>query len=221
LATSGHYPEGQTPSSDEVVSTLSQVIAELERAGIVYALMGGVGSATLARPRVTDDIDLFVQPEDARPVLAVLAEAGFETQEHDPHWLFKAWRHGVLVDIVFRSAGDIFFDEQMQARTTLGTYKGQEGQVLSAEDLLVIKAVVAAEYSPHHWYDALAIVARCDLDWDYLVTRARQAGPRRVLSLLLYAESNDLAVPADAIELLYESVHPAPRKPAPDRTGRS
>jgi Uncharacterised nucleotidyltransferase len=207
-ATSAHYPQGQAPTTEAVVSTLTAVIAQLEAAGIPYALMGGVGSATLARPRVTDDIDLFVQPEDARPVLDVLGAAGFETQEYDHHWLFKAWKQGVLVDVVFRSAGDIFFDEEMQRRTTKGVYKGQEALVLSAEDLLVIKAVVAAEYSPHHWYDALAILARCDLDWPYLVTRARQAGPRRVLSLLLYAESNDLAVPAEAIELLYKSVHP-------------
>jgi hypothetical protein len=41
------------------------------------------------------------------------------------------------------------------------------------------------------------------------VRRARQAGPRRVLSLLLYAESNDLAVPAEAIESLFAAVHPA------------
>jgi len=39
------------------------------------------------------------------------------------------------------------------------------------------------------------------------VERARSAGPRRLLSLLLYAESNDLAVPTRVIELLFGTVH--------------
>ena len=73
----------------------------------------------------------------------------------------------------------------------------------------IAQAVATTEDGSHHWYDALAVIARCPLDWEYLIRRARQAGPRRVLSLLLYAESNDLAVPAEVIENLFEVVHPA------------
>ena len=46
-----------------------------------------------------------------------------------------------------------------------------------------------------------------DLDWEYLTARAVHHGPRRVLSLLLYAESNDLAVPNDTVKALFEAVH--------------
>ena len=86
--------------------------------------------------------------------------------------------------------------------------------MISPEDLLVIKAVATAEHGSHHWYDALGIIARNPIDWDYLVERARQAGPRRVLSLLLYAESNDMAVPAEAVERLFTIVHPRSREAA-------
>jgi hypothetical protein len=41
------------------------------------------------------------------------------------------------------------------------------------------------------------------------VERARSAGPRRLLSLLLYAESNDLPVPTRVIESLFDTVHGA------------
>ena len=51
-------------------------------------------------------------------------------------------------------------------------------------------------------YDALGILGRTPIDWDYLVHRAR-LGPRRVLSLLFYATSKDLAVPESAIRELY------------------
>jgi hypothetical protein len=59
---------------------------------------------------------------------------------------------------------------------------------------------------PRHWHDALAIISRCDLDWEYVVRRARRPGARRVLSLMLYAQSNDLVVPAGPIRALFETI---------------
>jgi hypothetical protein len=87
-------------------------------------------------------------------------------------------------------------------------FKGARLRMIPPEDPLVIKAVASAEHSPHHWYDALAIIARQELDWGYVVRRARSAGPRRVLSLLLYAESTDLAVPVTAIRDLLDQLYP-------------
>jgi hypothetical protein len=77
--------------------------------------------------------------------------------------------------------------------------------VIAAEDLAVIKALVHKEHSPRHWFDALALLRRDDLDWDYLVRRAVQHGPLRVLSLLYYARSNDQVVPDRAISGLLEA----------------
>jgi hypothetical protein len=51
------------------------------------------------------------------------------------------------------------------------------------------------------------VISQGDLDWEYLVRRACRAGPRRVLSLLLYAESNDLFVPRGAVVSLDAAVH--------------
>src|ERR671919_516068 len=51
------------------------------------------------------------------------------------------------------------------------------------------------------------LAAACELDWDYIVDRARSSGPRWLLSLLLYAESNDLAVPSWVVESLFATVH--------------
>ena len=51
---------------------------------------------------------------------------------------------------------------------------------------------------------ALAVIASTDLDWDYLVQRARHS-PGRVASLLLFARSVDLVVPARVIATLVDS----------------
>jgi predicted nucleotidyltransferase len=210
-----HYPNDWKPEEVDVLAALRDLVAALEGEDISYVLMGGVGAVTVARPRITDDLDIFVVPEDARRVLEVLGSAGFATEITDPTWLFKAFKYGVLVDVIFRSAGDVYLDRQMLERAKVRDFKGVPVPVIAPEDLLVIKAVAAKENSPHHWYDALAIVARGRLDWDYLTSRALASGPRRVLSLLLYAESNDMAVPASVIRNLVDEIYPAQPPPPP------
>jgi predicted nucleotidyltransferase len=190
-----------------VTTVLGAAVTALDDAAVPHVLMGGLVVARYARPRATDDIDLFVRPEHARRALDVLAAAGFEVEEVDPMWLFKAFKDGVLVDVIFRSSGEIYLDDDMLAHGVRDEVRGTSTVLISPEDLLVVKAVATAEHGPHHWYDALAIIARTPLDWGYVLQRARQAGPRRVLSLLLYAESNDLAVPAEVIEELHATIH--------------
>lgn len=204
-----HYPEGQEPSDEQIQRTLAEAMAGLRRADVPFVLIGGMSTAAFARPRVTDDVDVFVRPDDAHRALEALAAAGFRTEETNPHWIYKAFKHGVLVDVIFRSTGDLYLDDEMLGRTEEHEHRGVRVPLVAPEDLLVIKAVAADEENPHHWHDALSVIARCDLDWAYLIRRARQAGPRRVLSLLLYAESIDQAVPAEVIEALFEVVHPA------------
>jgi predicted nucleotidyltransferase len=203
-----HYPEGEEPTDEDLQATFADTVEALAAAEVPYLLIGGLSASAFARPRITDDIDVFVRPDMARKVLQALAAAGFETEETDDRWLFKAFKRGVLVDVIFRSSGDVYLDDEMLERADMQEHWGVTAPLVSPEDLLVIKAVATTEHGSHHWYDALAVIARCPLDWAYLMRRARQAGPRRVLSLLLYAESNDLAVPAEVIEALFEVVHP-------------
>lgn len=207
LSTSNHYPPDEQPSHEAVTAVLADAVGALDDAEVPYVVMGGLVVARYARPRATDDIDIFVRPEHAHQALDVLDAAGFAVDEADPMWLFKAHKDGVLVDVIFRSSGEIYLDDDMIAHGVRDEIRGTTAILISPEDLLVIKAVATAEHGPHHWYDALAIIARTPLDWDYVVQRARQAGPRRVLSLLLYAESNDMAVPADVVEQLHGTVH--------------
>ena len=151
---------------------------------------------------------MFVRPGDVPRVRTALEAAGFDVMEHDPAWLVKAWKRGVLVDVIFRSSGDIYLDDEMLRRRWTAEYKGVVTPLVAPEDLLVIKALTAAESNPQHWYDAMAIISRCELDWEYLLLRAHQTGPRRILSLLLFAESSDLLVPSNAVQALFEAVHP-------------
>ena len=178
----------------------------LEQAGVEYALMGGIASTGLGRPRWTHDIDVFVRPTGADAALDALAKTGFDTERTDSSWLFKGFKHGVLVDVIFYSAGGFYLDDEMIARSVERQFMSHRVRLIAPEDLLVIKAAVHDERGPRHWHDALGVIGVNDLDWDYLLRRARQA-PRRVLSLLVYAHSLDIAVPNQVVRELFRSIY--------------
>ncbi|MDQ4068807.1 MAG: nucleotidyltransferase family protein [Actinomycetota bacterium] len=202
----GPPPEGREVDEGRFLAVLRDAIGALEDKDIPYLLMGGLSSATFGRPRGTNDIDVFVRPESARLTLEALASAGFTTEETDPLWLFKGFKDDILVDIIFRSTGDIYLDDEMLAHARIVDVQGCAARVIAPEDLLIIKALTADEHIPHHWHDALGVITGSELDWDYLVSRARRHGARRVLSLLLYAQSNDLGVPVKPVRALFDSI---------------
>lgn len=194
----------------DIVNTLFAAIETIEEKDIPYALIGGIAVKELGRPRITHDIDLFVRPDDADYVLENLKEKGFEIERRDPFWLYKAWRDEILVDVIFRSCGDIYFEEEVRSHVRRIPYHGRSVNAISPEDFIVIKSAAHQEDNPHHWHDALAVLTQGNLDWDYLLRRARHS-PRRVLALLIYAQSNDIAIPNDLIQKLYKSIfeHPS------------
>jgi predicted nucleotidyltransferase len=191
---------------DRLPLVLDETMGALRDAGIQFLLIGGVGSCVFGRDRGTRDIDVFVRPESAENALSALAARGFRTKKEYEHWLYKGWKDDVLVDVIFRSSRDILLDQEMLDRARIVTFRGREVPVAPPEDLVVMKAVAASEDTPRYWYDAIAIIAQTELDWEYLVARARQRGARRILSLLLFADSVDLVVPPEPIEALYEAI---------------
>jgi len=194
---------GAGSDADAFRSVLSDVVECL--ADISFAVLGGVASAAYGRPRWTKDIDIFLRGEDADAALTALADAGFETERTNPSWIFKGFRDGVMVDVIFKVKSDVYFDDEMAARTQLIEFAEVEIPVLSPEDIIVTKAIAADEEAPWHWYDALGVIATTDLDWAYLVSRARKS-PNRILSLLHFALSIDLPVSVTAIRSLHDSI---------------
>lgn len=201
-----HDIEEQRHQHDVFLGVLDRAIAAARDTGEPFALIGELGSATVGRDRGTRDIDLFVRPASAPVILDALESAGFRVGVIDDHWLYKGHLDGIDVDVIFRATRDILFDDEMVGRVRAASIHGRMLPVVPAEDLLVMKALATDEDTPRYWYDALAIIARTDLDWTYLSKRARQHGARRVLSLLLFAMSVDLLVPSQAVHDLYDLI---------------
>jgi predicted nucleotidyltransferase len=190
----------------QVAQVLRECVEAFEAAEVPYVLVGGVASAVYGRPRFTADIDFFVRGEDAKRALEALGGAGLETEETNPAWIYKAWKNEVQIDVLFRVTGDVYVDDEMLERSRELEFLGVRARFVAPEDLIVIKAAVHDEQTPRHWHDALAVIADCELDWDYLAQRARKAA-RRVLALLIYAQSNDLIVTDDVVRSLFETVY--------------
>ena len=196
----------EADNGDLFLRVLDEALDALGKAGIPFLLIGGVGSAVYGRDQGTRDIDVFVRPETARRVLEVLGAGGFDTKEVAERWLSKAIKHGVLVDVIFRSSRDILLGDEMLARARVMPFRGRMVPIAPPEDLIVMKACAMSEDTSRYWYDAVSIIAHTELDWDYLVARAREHGARRLLSLLLFATSLDIVVPSEPIETLHEAI---------------
>jgi predicted nucleotidyltransferase len=197
----GQSSSVETEESKRFDNALFATLDALEKSKIAYGLIGGVAAYTHGRPRPTQDIDIFLRPEDADNVLQVLEESGFTTNRFNPTWIFKAFKDDVLIDIIFRSEGNIYFDEEMNKHTVQVEYHGRPVRVVSVEDFILIKASAHSEEGHHHWYDALSVLAQSKVDWDYFLHRARKA-PRRMLALLVYAQSIDIWVPNQVVQSL-------------------
>ncbi|MBW3587979.1 MAG: nucleotidyltransferase family protein [Actinobacteria bacterium] len=175
-----------------------EVVDEIRQLKKDFLVFGGLASSFYGRPRTTHDIDLLVRPQDRDPLLGQLSEAGFDTQRTYPDWIYKAMKEGVLVDIIFRSSGNIYLDDEMVSRGVTGEIQGREVPVIAPEDLIVIKAIAHKENSPRHLHDVLEVLSRQSIDWDYLSRRAR-FGIRRVLSFLMFASSEGVAIPKEVL----------------------
>jgi len=184
------------------VRVLRLAVEAVAEAGVAYLLIGGVAESAYGRPLATLDIDVFVRPDQAEVALEALEARGFESQRTAPHWLFKAYLQGVVIDVIFCSSGDIYLDDAMLARSRRLELHGVEVRLISPEDLIVLKALAHSEPTARYWFDALAVLARSPIDWNYLLERARH-GAKRILSFLLFAQSVGLPVPADVIRSIH------------------
>ncbi len=200
------YHDHHDADIQSIMMTLYELIHILDKHDIHYALFGGLAGIKLGRPRITHDIDILIHPFEADFALSKLEEFNFEVEKRYPSWLYKAWKNNVLIDLIFKSCGEIYLDDEVKSHRKKITFGDKLVQTISPEDYIMIKVAAQREDFPHHWYDALSVLKQGDIDWNYLLQRSRFA-PRRLISLLTYAHSNDMYVPNDFITKLFSSIY--------------
>jgi predicted nucleotidyltransferase len=156
---------------ETLTESLKKSAAALEAEDVPYLLGGGLGCWARGGPPSSNDIDLFVKPEDAERALAALAAAGLRTERPPEQWLLKAWDGEVLIDLIFSPAGLRFTDEVLERgeRVNAG---GMDVMVMALDDILVTKLLALDEHSAD--YGNLILIARAlreQIDWEGLRER--------------------------------------------------
>ena len=187
---------------------LRAATAALDRAAVPHLVFGSLATRALGRPhevRTDEDIDLFVRPPDVQAALRALESDGFVPQEYDEAWIHKARRAGVTVDVIFKAARRLYVDDEMLDRAVRAEVFDVPVRLIPAEDLIVMKALLHDEDRAFDWFDALALLDRPELDWEYLLRRARAFGAQRVWSLLLFATTTGIDVPPSVLDELRDA----------------
>ncbi|MEW6252418.1 MAG: nucleotidyltransferase [Planctomycetota bacterium] len=156
-----------------------RVIAEARARNLPFAVGGGFAFSHYARRwRDTKDIDLYILLRDRDVLVGVLQDLGFtdyfERQPYDRGWIYRAFRDGVIVDLIWASANQHArtTDEQWFARAVPVTIRGMRLDIVPVEELIFTKLYVV-QRDRCDWPDLLNVLheqARC-LDWHHLLAR--------------------------------------------------
>jgi hypothetical protein len=145
---------------------LRLVAVALTDAQIPFALVGGYAAWARGAPEPSHDADFAVTEEDVDRAKAVIAAAGLVVEQPAENWLFKAFHHGQLVDVLFRMVGKPVTRELL-ARSDELEVLAVRMPVLGATDIVSAKMRVLGEHACD-FGRLLAIVRalREQIDWD-------------------------------------------------------
>lgn len=123
--------------------------------------------------RDTKDLDVFLRKSDVERAMAVLADAGFETEVLYPHWLAKAWSGPHFVDFIFDSANGVCpVDDGWFEHAAHCTLWNVPVLVSPVEEMIVSKCFVMERErfdgaDVYHLLEARG----AQLDWERLIAR--------------------------------------------------
>jgi nucleotidyltransferase DUF2204 len=208
VASKGYLPDTvgkseQGTNHEAYTRVLGDAATTLHRAGIPFVVMGSFAAALYGEaswPKGNTDVDLFIYEQDIDRAHAALTKERFTRDDSGPDWLSKARKDGVLVDLIFRAAGETRLDDEMLHRAARQSIGDHDVPVIPPEDYVVMQSLSHGKETPDHWFNALGVLHRTPLDWDYLIRRGQ--GRDRVLSILLYARADGVEIPAEAVESL-------------------
>ncbi len=155
-------------------SVYRSALRALNRAPVRYVVSGAYAIYEYTGIyRQTKDLDLFFVPDDVAEAARVLKTAGFTVQLEEAHWLAKAWKDGVLIDLIYGMGNGLaFIDEDWYRFSRAGILAAEPVRVAPAEELIWHRLYVSER---HRWDMAdIAHLILCrgdELEWDRLLAR--------------------------------------------------
>ncbi len=151
---------------EELLETLKHAAAALREADVPFVLGGGLAIWARGGPETEHDVDLFVRPEDAERAWRALEKAGFKTEDPPEGWLYKGFRDGVMVDLIYEPTGLEVGDEFFARAEELEVHAVRM-PVMRADDVLVAKLLAMREHElDFEQVLEIARTVREQIDWD-------------------------------------------------------
>lgn len=150
-----------------------------EEVRVPFLLGGAMALATYTgRWRNTKDIDFFVRPENRDRLVGALRDAGFEDYfeqlPYDRTWIFRGWRNGVILDVIWDLPNHrVDVDDAWFAWARPVRLRDQHFRAIPIEELIRVKLYVM-QRERCDWVDVLNALAGSFevIDWDHLIARA-------------------------------------------------
>ncbi|MBO9570363.1 MAG: nucleotidyltransferase family protein [Cellulomonas iranensis] len=149
---------------------LRRTAVALLEAQVPFALVGGYAAWARGAPEPSHDADFAVAEQDVDAARAALTAAGLDVQDPAENWLFKAYHHGQLVDVIFRMVGEPVTHEDLAQADELEVLAVRM-PVLPATDIISAKMRVLGEhYCDFTWLLPMARALREQIDWERVRT---------------------------------------------------
>lgn len=138
--------------------------------------------------RQTKDLDLFFQPTDVLPAAHALKEVGFDLHLEQPHWLAKAFKDGMMIDLIYGMGNGVsFIDAGWYEHAHEGTLAGAPVKIAPVEELIWHRLFIHERHRQDMSDILHLILTQGDtLDWDRLVRRAGPHWPLLLAQLHLF-----------------------------------
>jgi predicted nucleotidyltransferase len=123
--------------------------------------------------RRTKDFDLYLRPRHVDAAIDALDHAGYKTEKAFPHWLAKAGRPRLHIDLIYRAGNGLCeVDDSWFERAQNDELLGLHVKLCAPEEMIWMKAYIM-ERERFDGADIAHILQSCaeKLDWPHLVRR--------------------------------------------------
>jgi Uncharacterised nucleotidyltransferase len=139
--------------------------------------------------RQTKDLDLLFEPDDVLRTAYALADAGFELKLEEKHWLAKAFRREIYVDLIFGMGNGVaFIDSAWHEYAQPGTLAASPVMIAPAEELIWHRLFIHERHR-HDMADIQHLLLSVGdlLDWDRLLKRVGPHWPLLLAQLQIFS----------------------------------
>lgn len=144
-----HAPVSLPQAAERLKPEQARLFADwlriMNESGVPYVVSGAFAlCAYTSIWRDTKDMDIFLQPKSLKRALDVMADAGYETEITDTHWLAKVYRRPYYMDIIFSLPSNLVrIDDTWFAHSRPVEILGVSTRMVGPEELFASKVHVA------------------------------------------------------------------------------